>query len=999
MPTKFGFDEKETIHEEALHRQTSLLKGINRIFEEALVCETDEELGLVCLQVAEELTESRFGFIGMIGEGGLFDDIAISDPGWAVCKIEGHRSHRKLPTGFKVQGIYGRVLLDGKSFFTNDPSSHPDSIGLPQGHPPLDAFIGAPLNYGKKTIGLVALGNRQGGYREMDRDALDGLAKAMVQAFIHKHEQTARKKSEQRLAAELDIARRLQQTSTHLLQTDRIDSLYDQILDTALAILKADFATLQMFCSEQGEHGELRLLGHRGLPPDVDQAESLISPVSGAVCGKALDTGQRVIVPDIETCEFIDRDSHLDMCRKTGIRAIQCTPLVSRSGAFLGMIATHWSQPHDPLESELGALDILARQTADLLDRYRAEEALRESEERFRSLILASSDAVFRMGPDWREMCQLHGRKFLADTTEPCRSWLSKYIPTKDRRQVIAVMDEAIRTRSTFELVHRVLRSDGSVGWTFSRAIPLLDEKGRVVEWFGMAKDITERKEAEEALIKNEAKYRSLFENIDEGFCIMQMIFDDAGKPVDFRFLETNPAFEKHTGLIDAQGKTIRQLFPRHEEHWFEIYGRIALSGQAERFENWAEQLHRWFDLFAFRYGEPESRQVAVLFSDITERKKAEADIVEARKAAEEANQAKSAFLANMSHEIRTPMTVFLVALENLLQLERDPQHCRLLELADKSAKRLDALIDDILDFSRIEAGKIELADEPFDVRETVREVFDMFDLQAEKKNLRLITEVAEPVPRQIFGDRGKLGQILTNLIGNALKFTHEGEIRVKVGLREQSLEFSIADTGIGIPKDKCETIFESFTQADSSLTRQYGGTGLGLTISRGLVKLMGGEIWARPGEQGGSVFTFTLPLRIPVETAGNVREKKAFPRILVVDDDPMIRQMIILLLNQRGWQVDEAADGQEALQKYRTGQFELVLMDVQMPEMDGLEATVRIRQGDAEQGRRTTVIGLTAHGQKEVKDRCLSAGMDSILTKPIRMKDLFGAIEASLKS
>ncbi len=388
------------------------------------------------------------------------------------------------------------------------------------------------------------------------------------------------------------------------------------------------------------------------------------------------------------------------------------------------------------------------------------------------------------------------------------------------------------------------------------------------------------------------------------------------------------------------------------------------------------------------------------LSQDVTERKRADKALEEAKEAAEKANQAKSEFLANMSHEIRTPMTVFLVALENLLMLEQNPKYRPLLELADNSAKRLHHLIDDILDFSRIEAGKIELAEEAFDIRAFVLEIIDMFALQAEKKNLRLEIEMDKKVPRQIMTDMGKLGQILTNLLSNALKFTLEGEIHLRVCLSGKSLEFSVADTGIGIPEDKCEKIFESFIQADSSLTRQYGGTGLGLAISKGLAELMGGEISARPGEVSGSVFTFTLPLKTATLTEPEaIKEEKPSARILLVDDDPMIREIVTLLLNQRGLQVDNAKDGREALQKYLVGKFELVLMDLQMPEMDGLEATRKIRQSDTEQGRHAKIIGLSAHGQSEVKAKCLKAGMDNILTKPIRMKDLFAAIETSLKS
>ncbi len=217
----------------------------------------------------------------------------------------------------------------------------------------------------------------------------------------------------------------------------------------------------------------------------------------------------------------------------------------------------------------------------------------------------------------------------------------------------------------------------------------------------------------------------------------------------------------------------------------------------------------------------------------------------EARDAAEEASRAKSEFLANMSHEIRTPMTVFMAAIEHLLQIDRSPERRHLLGMADQSAKRLRDLIDDILDFSRIEARKIELQQEPFDLDGCVRGAVEMFALVAQEKNIRLETDVSADAPRMVIGDPDRLSQVLINLIGNAVKFTRAGEIRVSVQPRGDLLEFAVADTGIGIPEEKRDLIFESFSQADASFTRSFGGTGLGLAISKGLVELMGGEIWS----------------------------------------------------------------------------------------------------------------------------------------------------------
>ena len=257
--------------------------------------------------------------------------------------------------------------------------------------------------------------------------------------------------------------------------------------------------------------------------------------------------------------------------------------------------------------------------------RQAADESIRASEERLRAFVNASSDVVYRMSADWTEMRHLQGREFIADTHEPSRSWLHKYIAPVDQRRVVDTIDAAIRAKGVFELEHRVLRVDGTLGWTFSRAIPLLDGHGDIVEWFGAASDVTARKQAEQALQQSEEKFRTLFESMDEGFCIIEMIFDADARPVDYRFLEINPAFEKQSGVQGAAGKRMREIAPDHEAHWFEIFGRVALSGKPIRFVNEATALdNRWFDVYAFRPGDAAGRKVAVLFNDITARKASE---------------------------------------------------------------------------------------------------------------------------------------------------------------------------------------------------------------------------------------------------------------------------------------------------------------------------------------------------------------------------------------
>jgi CheY-like chemotaxis protein/anti-sigma regulatory factor (Ser/Thr protein kinase) len=357
-----------------------------------------------------------------------------------------------------------------------------------------------------------------------------------------------------------------------------------------------------------------------------------------------------------------------------------------------------------------------------------------------------------------------------------------------------------------------------------------------------------------------------------------------------------------------------------------------------------------------------------------------------------------------MSHEIRTPMTVFMGAVEHLLRVDQDPEHRTLLTMAEQSAQRLRSLIDDILDLSRIEARGVVVEKVDFELRSCVRSAVGLFALSAREKSLRLEAEVAPAVPERVVGDPGKLGQVLINLIGNALKFTREGEVRVTVSRRLDTLEFVVADTGIGIPEEKQHLLFQSFSQTDSSFQRQYGGSGLGLAISKGLVELMGGEIAVQSQEGRGSVFTFTLPLQAASGSAAPAENPppvpaKAYPsaRILLAEDDVMIQKMVKMVLVRDDWQTETAETGREAVEKWEGGNFDLILMDLQMPEMNGIEATRRIRERESKQGKRTCIIGLTAHARREITDECLQAGMDRVLTKPLQMKDLYTAINRCL--
>ena len=394
------------------------------------------------------------------------------------------------------------------------------------------------------------------------------------------------------------------------------------------------------------------------------------------------------------------------------------------------------------------------------------------------------------------------------------------------------------------------------------------------------------------------------------------------------------------------------------------------------------------------------------IYLNIQERVAAEAELRRLKEAAESANRAKSTFLANISHEIRTPLSGILMAADLAAAENSNPSQKEYLDIITASGKSLQLLLNDVLDMSKIEAGKMELQVSDFSIRECLNDCIRLLGNNARQKGLELALVVRDGVPDLVAGDALRLRQIILNLVGNAIKFTERGSVRVSAGCEREdsplSIEFSVEDTGIGIPPEKHLVVFREFEQADDTISKIFGGTGLGLAISSNLARLMGGRMWLESVVNRGSIVHFTATFQ-PVRTAKkSAADSEAGARdvlrFLIAEDNVVNRRLAVRQLEKQGHVVVAVGDGQKAVEISSEHGFDVILMDVHMPELDGIEATRRIRLREQKTGMHIPIIALTAGAMKQDRDACLEAGMDAYVSKPINPDELLQTVSHVLK-
>ena len=675
--------------------------------------------------------------------------------------------------------------------------------------------------------------------------------------------------------------------------------------------------------------------------------------------------------------------------------------------------------------TQLKSFAVFAQQAGTLLQNradqstIEAQMELRVFDEERLSLALEASNVGlwdWDFGTDriylsdaWKAQLGYHPEEIEDDFSE----WQSRIHPDDVERSNSRVRDYLAGVSTEYENLHRLRHKDGHYVWIRARGRRVSDDQGQFQRMVGTHVDVSDQKSIAE-------KFQAIFQHSSDGYLLLD---------ARFRVIDFNPVCRRWFGL-EGDAVSASDLFAMSppEQPDGAASQRVAQGFVETAFEDGFVRFQWWFknvdgedlpsEVTLVRFSLDERLLLFASIHDLSEQKRTEEALrrseVEQRKAreqAEAANRAKSAFLATTSHEIRTPMNGVLGMLQLLEDSGLSDHQQGYVDMAQQSAKSLLAIIDDILDLSKVEAGRLELSQLPFDPAQIITDVVELFRERAETKGLELSLRFDAPLPGLLLGDAGRLSQIVTNLLGNALKFTERGSVLVRVDGQSKEadgrflLMLVVADTGIGIDQDTRARLFTPFTQADATTTRRFGGTGLGLAICRKLAELMGGRIWVESEPGRGSDFYVRIPYPVPCQPDDKEPVAVAMQapanaadggRVLLVEDNAINQAVARAMLQKLGMEVVIASNGQEGLNRFMADRgIGIVFMDVQMPVMDGFEATRRLRQFEAEQSLPSTpVVALTANAMAEDRAACLSAGMDDFLSKPMTKAALRDMIE-----
>ena len=772
-----------------------------------------------------------------------------------------------------------------------------------------------------------------------------------------------------------------------------------QIVEAASAMIGAELDAARVMYAEAAEDGDdgftLRSEWVRDGVGRLAGADARLHDV-GPVLLAALRAGQAVAVGDVASDERTA--SQRARYAGAGVGALLALPLL-KNGRLLSVVLLQAAQPRHWQDIELRLLQDVAERTWTALDALRAHQALRASEARLSAVFDSLPVGVGVADPDGKLVLSNQAmQRFVPSGIMPSRDerrharWSALHPDGSPVERDDYPGARALRGERVVPGIEALYRDDdGAETWTHIGAVPIRDVDGRITGQVSVVTDIDRVKRAETQLRVSEAKYRKLFERMDAGFCIVEILFDDGGRPRDFRYLELNPMFESQSGLADARGRTALEMVPGLEQSWIERIGNVALSGVSDQFEAYSDVLGRWFETNASPLGEAGANQVALIFRDTTARRETEENL--RRLAAEdaEASRRKSEFLAVLAHELRNPMAPIRTGLE-IMRLRADSPETieRVREMLERQTRQMTHLIDDLLDVARVTSGKIDIRKQLVDLNRVAASAVETSTPMIQgARHVLDVSMWGEALLLEI--DPTRIAQVVNNLLTNAAKYTPPGG-RIALAVRKEGREAVIAvtDSGVGIPPEHQDSIFEMFNQVGRNMGLAQGGLGIGLSLVRQLVALHGGRVSAAsPGVGEGSTFTVRLPLGVQAEGNGDdlalperrTAQRRTF-RILVVDDNTDAAESLSLLLQLNAHEIRTATNGRDALEIAREFRPDIGFLDIGMPGMTGFELASRLRALPELAGM--TLVAVTGWGSEDDLARSREAGIDHHFTKPI---------------
>ena len=698
-------------------------------------------------------------------------------------------------------------------------------------------------------------------------------------------------------------------------------------------------------------------------------------------------TGNSIVVRDVTADARTDPDKFVAL----SIASFICVPLI-RDDLWVFALCLYKSEAYEWRTDEIELARELAARIWARLERLRTEEALRRSEERYRTMFEQMDEAFcvleLRFDDDQKPIDFLYldvNPSFERETglEQVKGKWVSEVVPNLE--------DHWLQTYAKVALTGQPIRYVNEAAELEGRWFDLYafrvggDDSRKVAVLF---RNIKQQLIAARALRESEERYRSLFDSMDEAFCIIEMVFDGMQTPVDFHFLEVNPAFARQTGWHDAVGKRVLELAPGIEAYWIEIYGQVSVTGEPMRFMNRLQEMNAWFDVYAFRLGGPDSWKVAVIFSNITDRINTEHALRDAAEAMVDLDHRKDEFLAMLGHELRNPLAPISNAVHLMrLQPDETPLQNKARVIIERQLGQLTHLVDDLLEVSRINTGKIQLREERIVVSGIVERALETVQSLVQQHRHALSVSVP-PEPILVFADAARMEQVLVNLLTNSAKYTADGgQIWLTVEQDGDEAVVRVRDTGVGIAPELLPRIFDVFTQAQRSLDRSQGGLGIGLCLVKRLVELHGGRVTVTSVLGEGSEFVVRLPLlhatllpTLPT-AALPVVPPVACCGVLVVDDNVDAARSLAMLMQVMGHDVRMAYDGPTAVEAAIRYRPNLILLDIGLPGLTGFEVAERIRQRSELSD--TVLVAMTGYGQEADRSRSRDSGFDHHIVKP----------------